>query len=98
VHKDWKETDGTIASVEERLQTRNGPYYSVVFTYKVDDGYYSGTFTTGESYRTDDTITVLYDPTNPERNNLVERERIWHWAIAAIIFVGAILFFFFGRH
>jgi hypothetical protein len=74
VHKDWKEIDGTVSSVEE-YQTRSGTEYSVVFMYKVDGGYYAGTFTTSESYRKDDTISVLYDPANPERNNLAEQEK-----------------------
>lgn len=91
MHEDWKEVDGTVSSVEE-YQTRYGTEYSVVFMYKVDGGYYSGIFTTSEAYRKDDSISVLYDPNNPDRNNLVEQETIRHWIIGAVICVGAVLF------
>ena len=89
MRRDWKDTDGTVASVEEH-PTRKGTQYSVVFTYKVDDEWYGGTFTTSESYRKDDTIAVLYDPSKPGRNNLVEQETIRHWIIGAILCVVAL--------
>jgi hypothetical protein len=84
MHKDWKDTDDTIASAEP-YQTRYGTEYSVAFTYKVDGEWYGGTFTTSESYRKDDVITVLYDPANPERNNLVQREKARRWIIGSLI-------------
>jgi Protein of unknown function (DUF3592) len=90
MHKDWKDTDGTVASVSE-YRTRTGTQYSVVFTYKVDNEWYSGTFTTGEEYRKDDTITVLYDPKQPDRNNLVEKETVRRWIIGSIIGAAALL-------
>jgi hypothetical protein len=97
MQKDWKETDGTVADVEV-ISYRNGTEYSVVFTYKVDGGYYSGTFTTYEAYRKDDTIPVLYDPANPERNNLVESEKIQHWAIGAVVCVVALIVLYAVTH
>lgn len=93
MYEDWKDTDGTVASVDEH-QTRSGKSYSVVFTYKVDDEWYGGTFTTGESYSKDDTLTVLYDPSKPERNNLVEQEKIRHWILGAVILVVAMVILF----
>jgi hypothetical protein len=91
MHKDWKDTEGTVASVDE-FRTRSGTeYYSVVFTYKVDNEWYGGTFTTSEEYRKDDTLTVLYDPKQPDRNNLVEKETIRRWVIGSLIGAGALL-------
>jgi hypothetical protein len=78
------EKTGTVAEIEER-QSRSGTDYSVVFTYKVDREWYGGTFTTGEAYRKGDTIAVLYDPSKPERNNLVQQETIRKWIIAAVL-------------
>jgi hypothetical protein len=89
MRKDWKDVDGAVASVEE-FPTRGGTRYSVVFTYKVDGEWYGGTFTTDESYSKDDMIAVLYDPSKPERNNLVEEEKIRHWIIGAILSVVAL--------
>jgi hypothetical protein len=97
VHKDWKEVDGTVSSVEE-YQTRYGTEYSVVFMYKVDGGYYAGTFTTSEAYRKDDSISVLYDPSNPDRNNLAEQETIRHWIIGAVVCVGGLVFLYVVLH
>ena len=53
MHEGWKDTDGTIASVDEHA-TRYGTEYSVVFTYKVDGEWYGGTYTTSESSRKGD--------------------------------------------
>jgi hypothetical protein len=95
--KDWKDTDGTVADVEE-LSRRNITEYSVVFTYKVEGGYYSGTFTTGEAYCKDDTIPVLYDPASPERNTLVEQEKIRHWVVGGVLCVVALFVFYIVLH
>jgi hypothetical protein len=97
MRKGWNETDGTVASVEER-QTRSGTEYSVVFTYKVDGEWYGGTFTTDESYRKDDAIAVLYDPLKPDRNNLVEQETRRRWVIGAILGVGALVVLYAVSH
>jgi hypothetical protein len=98
VREGWKDADGTVASVYEKFQTRNGPYYSVVFTYKVDGGYYSGTFSTFEEYHENDAIYLRFDPANPERNDLVERERIKHWILFAVILVAALSVLFAAMH
>jgi hypothetical protein len=95
--QNWKDIDGTVADVEA-ISYRNGTEYSVVFTYKVDGDYYSGTFTTYDAYRKDDTIAVLYDPANPERNNLVEQEKRMHWIIGAVICVVALIVLFAVTH
>jgi hypothetical protein len=89
MHKDWKDTDGTVASVEE-FQTRGGSQYRVVFTYEVDGHWCGGTFTTTDAYQKGDTLPVLYDPANPDRNNLAERETIRHWIIGTVIGLAAI--------
>jgi hypothetical protein len=97
VDENWKDTDGTVADVEERY-SRSGVYYSVVFTYKVDGEWYGGTFTTSESYRKGDALTVLFDPSKPDRNNLVRRETIQHWIIGAVLCVGALIWLFAVLH
>ena len=94
MHKDWKDADGTVASIEEQ-QTRGGTVYSIVFTYKVDGEWYGGTFTTRDSYSKGDAISVRYDPNKPDRNDLVERETIRHWVIGAILVSGAAVWLFF---
>jgi hypothetical protein len=85
--------DGTVAGVEER-QTRNGRYYSVVFTYKVDGEWYSGTYTDYGSVRVGDSIPVRYDPKNPEHNDLVDKEKRLHWyiVIGVVVVIGIIIF------
>ena len=83
MYKGWLDADGTVASADE-ISSRNGSEYSVVFTYKVNDEWYGGTYTTYEAYSKGDSISLLYDPANPERNNLVEKEKIRHWIIAAV--------------
>ncbi len=86
---DWKDADGVVAD-EPLYEGKNT--YSVVFTYKVDDHFYSGTFTTGDTYRKGDSIPVRYDPTNPERNDWVVKETRQHWIIGiAIVVVIAII-------
>jgi hypothetical protein len=85
VRSDWKETDATIASFIV-YQTKVGPLYEVVFTYKVDGGWFGGTFTTTKAYRKGDTLPVFYDPKNPDRNNLVRRAGMIRWiSIAACV-------------
>jgi hypothetical protein len=92
---DWKDADGTIAD-EPQYVGKN--IYSVVFTYTVDDHFYGGTFTTGDTYRKGDSITVQYDPMNPERNDWVVKETRQHWifgigvAVAVVIFVLFLIF------
>ena len=81
---DWLDTDGTVAD-EPQYCGKNT--YSVVFTYKVDDHFYSGTFTTANTYRKGDTIPVRYDPQNPERNDWVVKETRMHWIIGIGIVV-----------
>jgi Protein of unknown function (DUF3592) len=71
MHKNWKDTDGTVESVEE-YRTRSGTQCSVIFSYRVDGKWYGGTFTTVGSYCKDDRISVRYDPSKPDRNNLVQ--------------------------
>lgn len=89
MHKNWKDADGTVASVEE-FQTRGGPQYRVVFTYEVDGHWCGGTFTTTDAYQKGDTLSVLYDPADPDRNNLAERETIRHWIIGAALGLAAL--------
>ena len=99
MRKDSKETDGTVASVDYGGRSRGGTEYSVVgFSYKVDGEWYGGTFTTGDSYRKDDTIAVLYDPRNPDRNNLVQPEQILHRVIGALVCAGGLLLLYFVLH
>ncbi len=83
--RDWVQTDGAVGSVIVS-DGKHGKSYSVVFTYKVDGHYYGGTFTSySETYREGDWISVKYDPSNPERNDLVLKETIKHWIIGAVV-------------
>ena len=92
--RDWVETEGTIASVEEH-RNRNSSWYTVVFTYTVDNHYYGGTYTSWtEEPVVGDAIAVRYDPGNPDRNDLATKETIKHWVIGglvALIVVGIVV-------
>lgn len=88
--KNWIETEGTVASVEE-ISRRNGTEYSAVFTYKVDGHWCSGTFTTFSNTRTGDRVYLRYDPKDPERNDLSEKDTWTRWVIWGVIGIVAIL-------
>jgi hypothetical protein len=91
----WQKTNATVASFL-RYQTKIGPMYEVVFTYKVDGSWLGGTFTTMHPYREGDTLPLFYDPKNPERNNLARREGILRWVyIAFFVLMGALAVYLF---
>jgi len=81
---DWKDADGIVAD-DPVYSGKNT--HSVVFTYKVDDHFYSGTFTTGDTYRKGDPIPVRYDPKNPERNDWVVKQARMYWIFGIVIAV-----------
>ena len=87
---DWKDADGTAASVE-RVDGRSGPTYTVVFTYEVDGHWCGGTFTTSDEYRKGDSVAVRYDPKNPDYNDLTQEETRKHWIIGGIVVVAVLL-------
>jgi len=83
---EWKETQGKIESVE--LNFSPVAKSTVVFTYKVDGSWYSGTFT-NYAYpapQVGDPLVVRYDATNPERNDVVEKPQRAKWIVAGICF------------
>jgi len=43
------------------------------------------------SYRQGDKITVLYLPSSPERNAIIDRGRFWNWLVPALLFAFAAL-------
>jgi Protein of unknown function (DUF3592) len=92
---DWIETKGVIASVERQFLLDYGrqPSWVVVFTYKADGHYYSGTL---NNYSYDaplvgETLTLRYDPSNPDRNDLVEKNKRAKWIGAGIFVLGLLL-------
>jgi hypothetical protein len=89
---DWQDADGTVADdpVYEGKNT-----YSIVFTYKVDGHFYSGTFSTTNTYRKGDPIPVRYDPADPERNDWVVKETRQHWIVGIVMVVLIVLFIVF---
>ncbi len=89
---DWKDADGTVATVE-RADGRGGPIYTVVFTYQVDGHWCGGTFTTGDEYKVGDSVAVRYDPKHPDRNDLSVQESRKKWMVAAVV---AVLFLIFA--
>ena len=94
----WIETRGTIASVEQQfLLNYGGPSWIVVFTYKADSNYYSGTLTNYSYYppQVGETLLVRYDPTNPEHNDLVEKNSRAKWIGAGIFLLGVFLWLLF---
>jgi hypothetical protein len=85
---DWQDADGTVAGEPEY---RGKNTYSVVFTYKVDGHFYSGTFTTGDSYKDGDSLPVRYDPKNPDYSDLTQKESRQRWLIVGIFVVVGLL-------
>lgn len=86
MHKDWVDGEGTAASVNV-TPTRGGNNYGVVFTYKVNDSYYGGTYNTSEETRVGDAVYFRYDPNDPERNTLLEQEK---WKRMVLVVFGVI--------
>ncbi len=87
----WQKTEGTITNIYVdgygRYQTT-----SVIFTYKVDGHWYSGTDQGGGNVG--DIILVKYDPADPGRNNLSEQNRllaIVKWVLFAIGIIAIVL-------
>jgi hypothetical protein len=77
--KGWVETTATIESVyvdgggdDRRI--------SVVFMYTVDGHYYSGTYMPwGDTPVRGETISLRYDPGDPNKNDLVVKDTLWKW-------------------
>ncbi len=86
----WLMTEGTVASVAVH-QNRNSEWFTVVFTYKVDGGWYGGTFTSFTSYDVGEILDVEYDPQRPEINNFTRRERLLHWFYVAFFLALGVL-------
>jgi hypothetical protein len=86
---DWQDADGTVA--DDPVYAGENTY-SVVFTYKVDDHFYSGTFSTTTTYRKGDPIPVRYDPADPERNDWVVRDTRQRWIVGAVIAAVIVIF------
>jgi len=84
VAKDWKDADATVTSVSEAGSNRGRTVYLVGFSYKVGEQFYGGTFTTGDEYAEGDSVGVKYDAKDPERNDLVEKERRSWWILWAV--------------
>jgi len=76
--KGWIEIDGTVFSAIP-YQARGLTFYSVTFSYKVGDHFYSGTYMTRRGYRQGDSLPLSYDPRDPDRNSLVRREGMMRW-------------------
>ncbi len=87
---DWKDIDGTVASVEVQ-QGRYGISYTVVFTYEVDGHWCGGTFTSNDAYQVGDSVAVRYDPKDPDRNDLDVKEQHKRWWIGIFIAVMVLL-------
>jgi hypothetical protein len=88
--REWIETTGAVGDVESPENYKGRKPYSVVFTYKVDDHFYSGTFTSYDPYRVGDPVAVKYDPEDPNRNDRNAGETLRKWLIAALFLLVAL--------
>ena len=92
--RDWIETDGTVNEVYVDGGAKDRTV-SAVFTYIVDGHYYGGTYTPWAHVPVKgETITVRYDPDDPNKNDLVARSVMRNWIIGALValfFSGAIV-------
>ena len=86
---DWKDAEGTATGVE-RMETRGGPVYTVLFNYEVDGHWCSGSFTTNEEYRVGDSVAVRYDPKNPDSNDLDQQESRAGLVVLGVLFIVAV--------
>jgi hypothetical protein len=85
----WKETEGTVASVEQNSNGALRNALTVVFTYKVDGHWYGGTFVSNfDRYVEGQTLTVRYDTSDPATNDLTKKDtrRLW---LTCALFAGA---------
>jgi hypothetical protein len=89
MRKDWMETEATIESIREDPGVE-GSTFHVIFTYRVGDGYFGGTFTAsnGGRHYEGEKIPVWYDPADPGHNNLAQKEKVMNWIY---VFIGAAL-------
>ena len=72
----WPTTQGLVYSVdwfEPRSDKENYPHYTVVYSYRIGDDRYVGTFADYRSmmdgyFRKDDSILIHYCPEHPEKS------------------------------
>ncbi len=87
---DWKDAEGKVATVD-RVPGDGYSTYTVVFTYKVDGHWCGGTFTSNQEYNVGDSVALRYDPNDPDRNDLGDKEddrKQWKiWAALAVSFL-----------
>ena len=98
MRKGWKQAEATIASVQRHTGADSAYSYEVVFTFKVDGGYYGGTFTVWKEPCVGDNISLWYDPADPDRNNLVQREKLMNWVYAVFFLAFCIWFIYSVMH
>ena len=89
MRKGWKQTEATIASIVRHTGVDSQFSYEVVFSFEIGGSYYGGTFTAWKEPYVGDKIPVCYDPADPDRNDLIQRDKLMKW-------VYAILFLAFG--
>ncbi|SEG69538.1 Protein of unknown function [Bryocella elongata] len=88
---DWQSADGTVTDVEV-VQGRGGPIYTVSFNYKVGEHWYGGFFTNSSEYKKDDSISVRYDPADPDRNEYtVAASRAHLWTVLVVVIFAGLL-------
>jgi hypothetical protein len=75
MHADWRETEATVSSVVKQQNSRTITYEAVI-TYKVDGGYFATTVCGWKYYAEGQKLKIFYDPANPDRNNLSQRDRL----------------------
>lgn len=88
--KDWVATNATISNVMLSDQGRGGSLYTVTFSYTVDGHYYGGEFvgSSGGHYKEGGSVSLKYNPANPDENDLSERGQSTLWLSWTIKIVG----------
>jgi hypothetical protein len=100
---DWLYADGTVSNVMQVSALGKGSeLYAITFTYQVDGHYFGGEFkaATGHGYSEGDSITVGYNPSNPEQNDL-DNKGAWMWwyhVASCIAIAAAVIFGIHGCH
>jgi hypothetical protein len=83
----WADADGTVTDVTES-PTRGGTMYGVSYNYKVGEHWYGGYFTGYSAYRKGDSISVRYDPADPDSNEYTvaaSRSKLWGAITIAVL-------------
>lgn len=94
----WKEVEATVSTCggQDHYNPGMGPAsvqsdYLITFSYEVDGQWYSGEFNSASPRAEGSRFTILYDPNNPEHNNMSMTDAENRWTNIIVGIIGAIV-------